>query len=99
MAWPQIGAQTILCCFENLSHELNSPMIIKRLINFLALAFLPVISCNSVQQTGAAKEGAPASETEEPRIEIYDSLAFALLDPDDPIETLAQGFYWSEGPL
>lgn len=68
-----------------------------RLYFCIALALLLLVSCNN-----RPKADSPESMdaiTELLKIEVYDSIALSLVDPNATFEILAKGFYWSEGPL
>jgi len=70
-----------------------------RLFFFMAFSLLLVISCNNKHKANSAEGAAVESITDQLKIEIYDSIALNFLDPNANIEILAEGFYWSEGPL
>lgn len=57
---------------------------------------LVAVACNSTTQSTSTEPEAPQTE---PYVEVMDSALYALLDPQSPIETLASGYTWSEGPV
>jgi gluconolactonase len=63
------------------------------------IAFSIFISCKSNPKADSAENNAVDPFMEQLTIEVYDPIANALIDSNTTFEILAQGFYWSEGPL
>ena len=70
-----------------------------RIAFLIAFSVFFIISCNHKPKTDSSENDGTDSFTDQFKIEVYDSIALALVDPDATFEILAQGFYWSEGPL
>jgi gluconolactonase len=66
---------------------------------FIAFFLFSVVSCKNNPKADSAENGAIDPFMEQLKIEIYDSIALTIIDPDAPFEILAKGFWWSEGPL
>lgn len=75
-------------------------MKIRSVISITILFFLH-LSCGNVEQDHSSSDGpsTPPTSFEEYGIEVYDSSALSIIDPNAPVETLAEGFYWAEGPV
>ncbi len=59
-----------------------------------------LIGCSPIAEKSQAPSPTPEHTTPATtRIDILDESARALLNPDTPVETLASGFEWTEGPL
>jgi gluconolactonase len=70
-----------------------------RYVFYLAFLFLLFISCKNNPKADQSENIAIDPFMEQLTIEIYDSTALTLVDPDATFEILAEGFYWTEGPL
>jgi gluconolactonase len=70
-----------------------------RIVFFVAFFLFLFASCRNHPETDSAENSAVDKITEQLKIEVYDSVALALVHPNATIEILANGFYWSEGPL
>lgn len=70
-----------------------------RLVFSLTFSLLLFTSCTNRHKTDASGNTDSDSLTEQLKIEIYDSVALTLVEPDATFEILATGFWWSEGPL
>jgi len=71
----------------------------KRWFFYIAVSFLLFASCNTKDKANSAESINNNSFTEQLKIEVLDSMALNSVDPNAPVEILAKGFYWSEGPL
>ncbi len=67
--------------------------------SILLFTLLLLFSCNQKNETKSAKSTEIEILTDELNIEIYDSIALNIVDPDANFEILAKGFLWSEGPV
>lgn len=65
----------------------------------ITILLLIVISCKNQTDTKSIADKDVDSATEQLTIQIYDPTAHALVDSNATFEILAEGFYWSEGPL
>jgi gluconolactonase len=70
-----------------------------RIVFFIAIFLFLVASCRNRPRADSAENNAIDPFTEQLIIEIYDSIALTLVDPEATFEILATGFYWIEGPL
>jgi gluconolactonase len=70
-----------------------------RLAFLVAFSAFFIISCNHKPKNDSSENNEAGSFTNQFNIEVYDSLALALVDTNAKFEILANGFYWSEGPL
>ncbi len=70
-----------------------------RIVFFIAFFLFLFASCRNHPKADSAENNTVDPITEQLKIEVYDSVALALVHPDATIEILANGFYWSEGPL
>lgn len=70
-----------------------------RFVFGIALSLLLFSSCNNRYKADSSAGNVPDPLTEQLEIEVYDSMALAIVDPNATFEILAEGFYWSEGPL
>ncbi len=70
-----------------------------RLAFFIGFSLLFFVSCNSENKAVSTENNAIDAIQQQFKIEVYDSIALAFIDPKAGIEVLADGFYWSEGPL
>jgi len=69
-----------------------------RLTPGLAVALVLFVSCNNnSQKTNEDKKS--DTITMNSAVEIFDPAAELIVSPDARFEVLAEGFYWSEGPL
>lgn len=66
---------------------------------FLAFLLVLFISCNNNKKADSSENMNNDPFTEQLKIEVYDSIALTMVDPEAPIEILAKGFWWSEGPV
>jgi len=71
----------------------------KRWFFYIAFSFLLFASCNTKDKADSYENIPNDSLTAKLTIEVFDSMALNSVDPNAPIEILAKGFYWSEGPL
>ena len=71
----------------------------KRWFFYIAFSFLLFASCNTKDKADSYENIPNDSLTAKLTIEVFDSMALNIVDPNAPIEILAKGFYWSEGPL
>jgi gluconolactonase len=69
-----------------------------RLAFLVAFSVFFIISCNHKPKNDSSENTGNVSLTNQFKIEVYDSIALALVDPDATFDILAKGFYWSEGP-
>jgi hypothetical protein len=60
---------------------------------------LLLVSCISDPKANTSEKSSVDLLLKQFKIEIYDSVALALIDSTATFEILAEGFYWSEGPL
>ncbi len=68
-------------------------------IGFFTFCFAAfMFSCSSEPADNVATTNKP-SFTDQCKVEIYDTAALAFIDSNATFEILAEGFYWSEGPL
>jgi gluconolactonase len=70
-----------------------------RFVYFIAFSLIFFISCSSEYQADSTESSDIDAVMEQFNIEVYDSVALTLIDPNATFEVLAKGFYWSEGPL
>ncbi len=70
-----------------------------RFVFFIASSLLFFLSCNGEYKAGSTESSDNNAVVEHFNIEVYDSIALTLVDPNATFEVLAKGFYWSEGPL
>lgn len=70
-----------------------------RLVSLVAFSILFIISCTNKPKTSTSENKVTDTLMEQFKIEIHDSTARTLVDPNATFEILAKGFYWSEGPL
>lgn len=70
-----------------------------RLFFFTAFSLAFFFSCNNKIKTASPEDPEIANSPGQSEIEVYDPAALSLIDPEAPVEMLADGFYWSEGPL
>jgi len=70
-----------------------------RIVFFIAFFLFLVASCRNHPKADSAENSAIDPFMEQSIIEIYDSTALTLVDPDATFELLATGFWWTEGPL
>jgi gluconolactonase len=70
-----------------------------RIVFFIVFLLFLAASCRNHPKADSDENNTVDPITEQLKIEVYDSVALALVDPDATIEILANGFYWSEGPL
>lgn len=66
---------------------------------FLVISILLFFSCNNKYKPEASKLADPDASEQSLEVEVYDSAALSIIDPNSHFEVLARGFYWSEGPL
>lgn len=71
----------------------------KQLVFGIALSLFLCSSCINRDKAGDANEKLNDPLAEQFNIEVYDSSALSIIEPDAVIEVLAEGFRWSEGPL
>lgn len=67
--------------------------------NFFLLLFPFFLSCNNKYKPEASNLSSSDALEQDLKIEIYDEAALSIIDPNANLEILANGFYWSEGPL
>ena len=65
----------------------------------MMFALFLFISCRNNPRGDDAGDAVPDPFAGQLSIEVYDTLALAMVDASAPFEILAQGFSWSEGPL
>jgi gluconolactonase len=65
----------------------------------IAFSLFLILSCNNRDKAGSSEDNILDPLTEQLKIEVYDSIALTMVDPNATFEILAKGFYWSEGPL
>ncbi len=70
-----------------------------RFIFFMAFVLLVFVSCKYNPKADSSENKAVDPFMEPGKIEIYDSMAITIIDPNANFEILAKGFYWTEGPL
>jgi gluconolactonase len=70
-----------------------------RIVFFVAFFLFLFASCKNHPKTDSAENSVADTTAKQLMIEVYDSVALALVHPNATIEILANGFYWSEGPL
>ena len=70
-----------------------------RLVFYMAFSLLIFISCNNNKKADSSENINNDPLMEQLKIEVYDSIALTIVDPDATFEILAKGFWWSEGPL
>ncbi|MBU2466361.1 MAG: hypothetical protein KJ615_08450, partial [Bacteroidetes bacterium] len=70
-----------------------------RFLLSISFSMLLLVSCKSDPKADTSENGSSDPLMEHFKIEIYDSVALALIDSTATFEILAEGFYWSEGPL
>mgnify|MGYP005840086855 CR=1 FL=1 len=73
--------------------------MLKQFVLYLASALLIFVSCENTPHADSSQNELADPFLEQLKIEIYDSTALELIDPNASFEILAKGFYWSEGPL
>jgi gluconolactonase len=71
----------------------------KRFVLYIAFSLLLLFSCNNTFKADSSENNTSDSSTEQLKIEVFDSLALAIISPNATLDILAKGFYWSEGPL
>lgn len=70
-----------------------------RFLLSISFSMLLLVSCKSDPKADTSEKSSVDPLLEQFKIEIYDSVALALIDSTATFEILAEGFYWSEGPL
>lgn len=70
-----------------------------RIVIHIALSLLLAVSCKNNPKADSAENSAVDPLMEPFAIEIYDPIALTIIDPNATFEILAEGFWWSEGPL
>ncbi len=68
-------------------------------ICFIAFSLLLFVSCESGIKTESPQNTANEEFVEQLKIAIHDSSALEIVDQNARFEILAEGLYWSEGPL
>jgi gluconolactonase len=64
----------------------------------VAIASTIFVSCNNTAQNTNEDKKSDATP-KNPAVEIFDSTALSIINPEATFEALAEGFFWSEGPL
>ncbi len=70
-----------------------------RLVFYISCSLLLLASCSIRHNTDTYEDTKFDRLSQQLSVEIYDSMAFKIIDPDTRFEILASGFHWSEGPL
>lgn len=74
-------------------------MMMNRIIFSTAFLLLLLVSCKNSEKGQSIEDNNNDPLSDQLKIEIYDSIALAIIGSDATFEILAKGFYWSEGPL
>ena len=70
-----------------------------RSIIVISIALITLSSCNNHKRSNLKNDTENSAVTKHSTIEIYDRSVLSVIDPNTTFEVLAEGFYWSEGPL
>ncbi len=70
-----------------------------RFLLSISFSMMLLVSCKSDPKADTSEKGSVDPLLKQFKIGIYDSVALALIDSAATFEILAEGFYWSKGPL